>query len=103
MLKKELIQMEQQNKFPVVNPMIVYREEFDDWAVLFDPDSSETFGLDPVSSFIWQQLDGKHSIEAILDKLEKECEGGIPEDASTHITEFIADLENRGLIGYEAN
>jgi hypothetical protein len=29
--------MEFKNEFPVVNPMIVYREEFDDWAVLFDP------------------------------------------------------------------
>jgi SynChlorMet cassette protein ScmD len=95
--------MELKNDFPVVNPMVVYREEFDDWAVLFDPDSNETYGLDPVSSYIWKKLDGKHSLEEILSELDKECEGGIPEDAPKHIEEFIADMKNRGLIGYKEN
>ena len=95
--------MELRTNFPVVNPMIVYREEFDNWAVLFDPDLNETFGLDPISSFIWKKLDGKHSIEAILNELGEECEGGIPKEAPKHIEDFIADLKNRGLIGYEEN
>ena len=85
---------------PMANPMVVFREEFDDWAVLFDPDSGESYGLDPVSAFIWKKLDGKHSIKSILNNLEKECEGGIPKDAPKHLQEFLDDLKGRGLIGY---
>jgi len=44
--------MELKKEYPIANPMVVFREEFDDWAVLFDPDSNETFGLNPVSAFI---------------------------------------------------
>ena len=86
---------------PIVNPMIVFREEFDDWAVLFDPDSGETYGLDPVSAFIWKQLDGTNTQEEILKKLDTECEDGIPEDAPQHVGDFIKDLTNRGLVGTE--
>jgi len=34
------------------NPGVVLREEFDDWAVLFDPDTGESFAVDPVGVFI---------------------------------------------------
>ena len=36
-------------KKPVANPMVVLREEFDDWALLFDPDTNDIFTIDPVS------------------------------------------------------
>ncbi len=39
-------------KVPLVNPEIVYREDIDEWAILFDPDTAETYGLDETSSFI---------------------------------------------------
>ena len=86
----------------VVNPDVVFRQEFDDWAVLFEPDTGETYGLDPVSAYIWKMLEEKSTNEAILSALEKECEDGIPEDAPQHIVDFIADLEKHGLVGREA-
>jgi hypothetical protein len=46
---------------PVANPLIVLREEFDDWAILFDPDTGNAFGLNPTGVFIWKLLDGKPS------------------------------------------
>lgn len=92
--------MELKKEYPIANSMVVFREEFDDWAVLFDPDSNETFGLNPVSAFIWKKLDGKHNKESILKALKEECED-IPADASQHIDEFLADMEKLGLIGFE--
>ena len=85
---------------PVANPLLVLREEFDDWAVLFDPDSGEAFGLNPVGVFIWKRLDGLHTEEDILRELTEECES-ISEDAAAHVTEFIEDLVSRGFAGYE--
>lgn len=83
---------------PLANPEIVFREEFDDWAVLFDPDSGDTYGLDPVGAFIWKQLNGKHSREEILEKLRLECEEGIPDEAPEHLEEFLQDLTNKGFV-----
>jgi len=85
---------------PVANPTVVLREEFDDWAVLFDPDSGEAYGLDPVSVFIYRLLNGKHMPQEILEKLRDACEDGIPDEAPDHLKEFIEDLVSKGLVGY---
>ncbi len=90
------------SKMPIENPMVVLREEFDDWAVLFDPDSGEAYGLNPVSVFIWKHLDGKSTLENIADDLGKECED-MPDDAMEYIKNFIDDLVEKGFAGYEVN
>jgi len=87
-------------KKPVANPLVVLREEFDDWAVLFDPDTGNAYGINPVSVFIWKRLDGHHAIEDILKELHESCEN-VPEDAENHIREFIEDMAKKGLVGYE--
>ena len=86
---------------PIANPLIVLREEFDDWAILFDPDTGSGFGLNPVGVFIWKLLDGSHTKDDILKKLKKDCEAVPDNEAETHIDEFIKDLVDRGLAGYE--
>ena len=88
------------NDKPVANSMIVFREEFDDWAILFDPDSGEAFGINPVSAFIWKRLDGQHTIEDILKELRENCEN-VPEEAPEHVRDFIQQLIDRGFAGYE--
>jgi len=85
---------------PVANPTVVLREEFDDWAVLFDPDSGEAYGLDPVSVFIWRLLNGKHTTPGILEKLKNTCEDGIRDEVPEHLNAFIEDLTSKGLVGY---
>jgi hypothetical protein len=32
----------------------------------FDPDTGNTYGLDPIGVFLWKRLDGKHFVEDIL-------------------------------------
>jgi SynChlorMet cassette protein ScmD len=85
---------------PVANPLVVLREEFDDYAVLFDPDSSRIYALNPVSVFQWKRFDGRHSIEDILAELRESCED-VPDDAEEHLREFVEELEELGLVGYE--
>lgn len=88
------------NNKPIANPSIVLREEFDDWAILFDPDTGDAFGLNPTSVFIWKLLDGRHSSEDILKGLHEECEN-VPEDAAEHLDAFFKDIIERGFAGYE--
>jgi SynChlorMet cassette protein ScmD len=85
---------------PLANPLIVLREEFDDWAILFDPDTGHAFGINPVSVFIWRRLDGNHTVTDILAEMQDQFEG-VPPEAETHIQEFIEDLKSKGLAGYQ--
>ena len=88
------------NNKPIANPMLVFREEFDDWAILFDPDTGDGFGLNPVSVFIWKRLDGKHTIQDILMELRNNCED-MPDTAEQEINDFIEGLVEKGYAGYE--
>jgi SynChlorMet cassette protein ScmD len=80
----------------IVNPSTVLREESDDWAVLFDPDTGESFAVDPVGVFIWKRLDGRHTFEEILTELHQACEH-VPETAREDCMEFLDDLAKRGF------
>jgi len=89
------------NDKPVANPLIVLREEFDDWAILFDPDTGNAFGLNPTGVFVWKLLDGEHSVDDISAKLRENADG-VPEEVQGHVHEFVQDLEKQGLVGFEA-
>ena len=88
------------NNKPTANPLLVFREEFDDWAILFDPDTGDGFGLNPVSVFIWKRLDGNHTIQDILMELRKSCED-MPDTAEQEIKVFVEGLVEKGYAGYE--
>lgn len=84
----------------VANPLVVLREELDDWAILFDPSTGDGFAVNPVSVFIWNRLNGKHTVQDILTELRDNCDN-VPDDAESFVDEFIQDLVKRGLAGYE--
>ena len=84
----------------IANPSVVLREESDDWAVLFDPDTGESFAVDPVGVFIWKRLDGHHAFEEIMADLHQKFEK-VPETAQEDCMEFLDDLLKRGFTGSE--
>jgi SynChlorMet cassette protein ScmD len=85
---------------PIANPLLVLREEFDDWAILFDPDTGNAFGLNPTTVFVWKRLDGNHSLDDILKDLKASCDD-VPADAEEHIKEFVQDIVEKGYAGFE--
>ena len=85
---------------PRANPSVVLREEFDDWAILFDPDTGNAVGLNPVGVFVWKLLDGSRTMQEILEKLRESCEN-VPKEAESHLKDFIESLVERGLAGHE--
>ena len=92
--------MKKNNALLTANPLLVLREEFDDWAVLFDPDTGDAFGLNPVSVFVWKRLDGKHTTQDILKELREESDD-VPETAGQDIEDFIKELVEKGYAGYQ--
>jgi SynChlorMet cassette protein ScmD len=75
------------------------REEFDDWAVLFDPDTGHGFGTNPAGVFVWMLLDGEHAIDDLLEELRDHAKD-LPEDAREHISLFVDALVAEGLAAY---
>jgi len=85
---------------PLINPVVVLREEFDDWAVLFNPDTAEAVGINPVGIAVWKLMDGRHTLEQIASIIQEQF-SKVPGTAPDEIARFVTDLEKRGYIGYE--
>lgn len=85
---------------PIVNPNVVLREEFDDWAVLFDPDTANAVGVNPVGVAIWKRLDGKHSLDQIAAEIREEFTE-TPEKVDEDVAAFVQQLVDAGMIGKE--
>ena len=82
---------------PKGNPTIVLREEFENQAFLYDPDTGNTYDLNPVGAFVWKGLDGRCSIGQIADKLIVEFETG-SSSVIGDLNAFLCDLKDRGFI-----
>jgi len=88
-------------EYITANPLVVLREEFDDWAILFDPDTGNAFGINPIGVLIWKHLDGRHSLEEITKKIREIAEE-IPPDVTVHVQEFVQSAVELGLAGHKA-
>ena len=85
---------------PIANPIVVLREEFDDWAVLFNPDTADAVGTNPVGVAVWKRMDGKRSLKEIVLEIKTSFEDA-PEAALEEITAFVNTLAEKGFAGLE--
>lgn len=83
-----------------VNQMVVFREEFDDSSLLFDPAVGKAFYLNNVATFIWKQLCLERSLDSIESGIRAEF-SNIPLDLKSDIEDFLKSLTNNGFIGNE--
>jgi hypothetical protein len=80
--------------------MVVFREEFDDSSLLFDPVVGKAFYLNNVSTFIWKQLCLGRSLDLIESEIRSEF-SNIPLDLRSDIKNFLISLKDNGFIGNE--
>ena len=85
---------------PIANPLVVLREEFDDWAVLFNPETADAVGTNPVGVAVWKRLDGKRSLETIVSEIRNSFED-TPDAVCDEITAFVNRLADNGFVGLE--
>jgi SynChlorMet cassette protein ScmD len=97
--KREVLTMNQTDKL-IANPSVVLREEFDDWAVLFNPDTADAVGINPVGVAVWKRLDGKRSLEDIVAEIKNSFEE-TPDAACKEIATFVNTLAEKGFAGLE--
>jgi len=84
----------------IVNPLVVLREEFDDWAILFNPENADALGVNPVGVLIWKLLDKKNDLEKIVYQI-KEIFDQVPESVEQETLGFIDLLADHGFLGQE--
>ena len=85
---------------PIANPIAVLREEFDDWAVLFNPDAAEAVGINPVGVVVWKLMDGRRTLEEIIGQIGDQFDK-VPSSVGDEVAAFIALLAERGFVGGE--
>jgi SynChlorMet cassette protein ScmD len=85
---------------PIANPVVVLREEFDDWAVLFNPDTADAVGTNPVGVATWKLMDGKRSLAEIVSEIKNRFED-TPDSAIEEIVVFVNTLADNGFVGLE--
>jgi SynChlorMet cassette protein ScmD len=85
---------------PFANPTVVLREEFDDWAVLFNPDTADAVGINPVGVAIWKLMDGTCGFDEIIKEIGERF-SNVPETALQEVTTFVEELTRLGFVGYE--
>ena len=87
-------------KSPIQNPVAVLREEFDDWAVLFNPDSAQAVGINPVGVSVWKLIDGRRTVDEVIAQIKGQYDE-VPESVHEEVSAFFEDLTSGGFVGYE--
>lgn len=82
-----------------VNPLIVFRKEWEGWGLLFNPDNGESFGMNSTSTFIWERLEEGKNLTEILAALREVSE--LPDSAEQEIAAFLDELKAKGYIAEE--
>lgn len=88
-----------EKEIPLANPVVVLRKEFDDWAVLFNPDTAEAVGINPVGVAIWEMLVLQRDKDSIINSIWKTF-AEVPDDTlMSDIDSFLAELAEHGFVG----
>lgn len=85
------------SSIPIRNSQVTFRQEFDEWAVLFDPEQGTAYAINPVSAIIWKNLDGIHSAAELKNFIENEFDA-VPDTVEEDIVEFIQDMVEKGFV-----
>lgn len=74
---------------------VVIREEFDDWALLFDPDTGVICGVNPVGVQVWKMIDGKRTVQDI-SRMVRDSFPDAPDTVEDDVTAFMKEITIKG-------
>jgi coenzyme PQQ synthesis protein D (PqqD) len=90
--------VDQQSKY-MRNPDVVLREEDEDGALIYNPDTDQIKVINPTGLFIWQQCDGTRDLGSIVSAVEESYDEVPGDQVSEQVEKFIDDMVNTGFIG----
>lgn len=81
-----------------LNPLIVFREDFENSAVLFNPEDGKILGLNPTGAFIWRALEKNESRDEIIAGLRGACGDTAPAELEADVDAFLQQLRERAFL-----
>ncbi|MDP8205477.1 MAG: PqqD family peptide modification chaperone [Candidatus Electryonea clarkiae] len=82
-----------------LNPSVVFRDDLDDIAILYNPDNGKAFSLNQTGAIVWKMLYERKNIDEIVGIVTDTFEN-TPVEIDDNIQEYITLLIERGLAGY---
>ncbi|MBF0548980.1 MAG: PqqD family peptide modification chaperone [Deltaproteobacteria bacterium] len=83
--------------YPIANPVVVLREELDDWALLYNPDTADAFGINPVGVALWRLIDGRRSMADLPAAISRQFRSA-PVELADHLRAYLEQLVEAGLL-----
>ena len=93
--------MRQESRQWYSKPDVVLREESDDWAILFDPDTGQSLVLNPVAVCMFKALQETGTVSGIA-RYVRERYKDIPDALDSDIEALVEGLAEKGFIGQAA-
>jgi hypothetical protein len=88
-----------ESKRYLANPDVSCREEGQDGALLFNPDTDGMMVVNPTGLLIWQTLKEPRSPQEIIRHLLDACEGVPTDQVGGDVEEFLEVLLPGGFVG----
>lgn len=85
---------------PKINPGIRFRQESDEWVILFDPDTGNSRTLNPVGVFVWKLLDGTRNMDDVVKEIRQSYDN-VPQEVDEHVKQFVDVLQKTGFVGVD--
>ena len=82
---------------PKANPAIGFREDFEDWAVLFDPNTTDAIGINPVGALVWKSLDGSRNVSDLVTAVRAAFDD-VPDTVADEVSAFLDTLAQKGFV-----
>lgn len=86
----------------IANTGIDLQEEDDKWGILYNPATDFSFGVNPVSVFIWKQLKTKSTFKDIVNRVRENCVN-VPVEVEEHVSLFINQLFKNKFVTVKNN
>lgn len=84
--------MANQTKYKA-NPVVSFKDEGDEGAVLYNPDTDKCVIINPVGSIIWRYLEEPRTPDEIITMLSESFSDVDAEKAQEDLEEFINNFE----------
>jgi hypothetical protein len=81
------------------NPDVVIREEDEDGALIFNPDTDQIRVLNLAAFFIWNLCDGSNDLAGIVSAVRKSFDTVPDDQVDQDIKEYIEGMIASGFIG----
>ena len=85
---------------PLTNPAVISRQVDTGEAVLVNLDTAASLALNATGFVVWQQVDGKRTVEQIIAAVRRHFRG-IPDTVADDVIALLEILAKDGFIGFE--